>query len=470
MNNRSSVRVIVNRKQIISIALLSGLVLAAGYWWGHTVGTRGDDPQSATDAGGMKEGEAAGQPRRVLYYRNPMGLNDTSPVPKKDPMGMDYIPVYEGAVPDGSKVTINVDRLQKLGVRTATAASRKMSRAIRAVGTIEASERGLYTVSPKFEGWITTLFVDTTGSKVTRGQPLLSVYSPELVTAQEEYRVAVQTLDAMRDASPEAVANMRSLVEGGLQRLRNWDIADEDLAGLRAGKEARRSLLLRSPANGVVIEKMARAGMRFMPGDPLFEIADLSSVWLVANVFEQDLALVRPGQTAVVSLSAYPEREFSGKVTFVYPTVQAATRTARIRIELPNEAGLLKPDLYGTVELNAGDVVAAVSIPESAVLDSGTRRVVLIDLGSGVFEPREVELGARGDGYVEVAKGVSEGERVVVDGNFLIDAESNLKAALGTLGGHATHGRAAPAGDAAEPGRSLPEDEPPKAVNEHAGH
>jgi Cu(I)/Ag(I) efflux system membrane fusion protein len=455
---------IVNRKFIIGTALLSGLVLAAGYWWGHTTGTRGHDSPSGVNTAV----EPAGRSPRILYYRNAMGLNDTSPVPKKDPMGMDYIPVYEGAVPDGSKVTINVDRLQRLGVRTETAASRKMSRAIRAVGTIEASERGLYTVSPKFEGWITTLFVDTTGSKVTRGQPLLSVYSPELVTAQEDYRVAVQTLDAMRGASPEAVANMQSLVEGGLQRLRNWDIADEDLVGLRAGKQARRSLLLRSPANGIVIEKMARAGMRFMPGDPLFQIADLSSVWLIANVFEQDLALVRPGQTAVVSLSAYPERKFSGKVTFVYPTVQAETRTARIRIELPNEAGRLKPDLYGTVELDAGDVVAAVSIPESAVLDSGTRRVVLIDLGGGVFEPREIELGARGDGYVEVAKGVSEGERVVVDGNFLIDAESNLKAALGTLGGHAAHGGAAPAGEAAEPRPDMSDTEPPKA--KHAGH
>jgi membrane fusion protein, copper/silver efflux system len=462
------VETIVNRKLIIGIALLSGSVLAAGYWWGHTMGSRGQDSPSGNDVNAAVEPD--GRSPRILYYRNPMGLNDTSPVPKKDPMGMDYLPVYEGVVPDGSMVTINVDRLQKLGVRTETAASRTLSRTIRAVGTIEASERGLYTVSPKFEGWITTLFVDTTGSKVTRGQPLLSVYSPELVTAQEEYRVAVQTLDAMRGASPAAVANMQSLVESGLQRLRNWDIADEDLVALRAGKQAQRSLLLRSPANGIVIEKMARAGMRFMPGDQLFQIADLSSVWLVANVFEQDIALVRPGQTAVVSLSAYPEWEFSGKVTFVYPTVQAETRTVRIRIELPNEDGLLKPDLYGTVELDAGDAVAAVSIPESAVLDSGTRRIVLIDLGGGVFESREVELGARGNGYVQVAKGISEGEHVVVDGNFLIDAESNLKAALGTLDGHAVHGSATRAGGAAQPGRDMPEAERPATANEHAGH
>mgnify|MGYP000900629121 CR=1 FL=1 len=455
----------MNRKQIISIALLTGLALAAGYWWGRATGARGNEPAGAADSGG-----GAGQLGRILYYRNAMGLNDTSPVPKKDSMGMDYIPVYDGDVPEGPQVKISLNRLQTLGVRTETAGSRSMSRTIRAVGTIEASERGLYTVSPKFEGWITTLFVNTTGAKVRRGQPLFAVYSPELVTAQEEYRVAVQTLQSMSDASPEARANMRLLVEAGLQRLRNWDIEDADLAELRAGKDARRSLLLRSPTDGVVIEKAARAGMRFMPGEALFQIADLSSVWIVANVFEQDLALVRPGQTAVLSLTAYPGREFTGKVTFVYPTVQPETRTARIRIELPNEAGLLKPDLYGTVKIQAGETVAAVSIPESAVLDSGTRRVVLIELGGGAFEPREVELGLRGDGYVEVVKGLSDGERVVVDGNFLIDAESNLKAALGALGGHA-HGGAAPGRASSEPAPTMPETAaPPAAANEHAGH
>ena len=230
----------MNRNQIISIALFTGVALAAGYWWGHTTGTRGHESPSVTSTGGTTDaaegGGTAGQPRRILYYRNPMGLNDTSPVPKKDAMGMDYIPVYDGDVPDGPQVKISLNRLQTLGVKTEAAASRSMSRTIRAVGTIEASERGLYTVSPKFEGWITTLHVNTTGATVRRGQPLLAVYSPELVTAQEEYRVAAQTLQSMHDASPEARANMQSLVEGGLQRLRNWDIADADLAGPQGGE------------------------------------------------------------------------------------------------------------------------------------------------------------------------------------------------------------------------------------------
>jgi Cu(I)/Ag(I) efflux system membrane fusion protein len=420
----------MKRNQIIGAALLAGLALAAGFWWGRTTGA-GDQTGAANDR------ENAGQPRRILYYRNPMAPGVTSPVPKKDAMGMDYIPVYDGDVVEGSQFHISLDRLQTLGVKTGTAAGRTMSRTIRAVGTIEASERGLHTVSPKFEGWITTLFVNTTGATVRRGQPLLAVYSPELVTAQEEYRIAAQTLKAMSDASPEARASTQALVDSGLQRLRNWDIAEADLADLKAGKDARQALPLRSRTDGVVIEMTARAGMRFMPGEPLFQIVDLSNVWIVASVFEQDLGIVRPGQAAAVSFAAYPGRTFTGRVTFVYPTVEPETRTARVRIELPNEARLLKPDLYGIVEIEAGEAVAAVAIPESAVLDSGTRQVVLIELGGGAFEPREVELGLRGDGHVEVVKGLAGGERVVVNGNFLIDAESNFRAALETLGGEA---------------------------------
>ena len=463
----------MNGKQIISIALFTGVALAAGYWWGRTTGTRGHEPPSAASTGGTtgaaKSGGTAAQPRRVLYYRNPMGLNDTSPVPKKDAMGMDYIAVYDGDVPEGPQVRISLNRLQTLGVKTESAGSRSMASTIRAVGTITASERGLYTISPKFEGWITTLYVNTTGATVRRGQPLLAVYSPELVTAQEEFRVAVQTLQSMQDASAEARANMQSLADAGLQRLRNWDIADADLADLKAGKDAHRSLQLRSPVNGVVIEKAARAGMRFMPGETLYQIADLSSVWLLASVFEQDLERVRPGQAARLTLAAYPGREFEGQVTFVYPTVEPETRTARIRVELPNETGLLKPDLYGTVQIEAGGVSAQVAIPESAVLDSGTRQVVLVDLGGGVFEPREVKLGRRGDAYVEVLTGVADGERVVVGGNFLIDAESNLKAALGTFGGHAGHGAPSVGQEPTSPATVSGAD-PTEVTNEHAGH
>jgi len=316
----------MKHKEIILIALAAGLAVAMGYWWGHSTGSRGALPATGN--------EAASESRRILYYRNPMGHGDTSPGPKKDPMGMDYVPVYADEVSEGPQVRISPDRLQTLGVQTERAASRTMSSTIRAVGTVEASERSLYTVSPKFEGWITTLFVNTTGTAVRRGQPLAAVYSPELVTAQEEYRSAVEALKSMDDATPEAQAGMKALVDGGLQRLRNWDIDDADLADLKKGKEASQSLTLRSRTDGVVIEMKARNGMRFMPGEPLFQIADLSDIWVVARIYEQDLGSVRAGQAATVSFTAYPGRPFTGQVSFVYPTVDPGTRTARIRIEL----------------------------------------------------------------------------------------------------------------------------------------
>ncbi len=466
----------MNRKQLIGISLVAVIALAAGYWWGtSSVSAPHRDAAPATAGGAKDAGAAAGAeaPRRVLYYRNPMGLADTSPVPKTDSMGMDYIPVYEGDEPEGPQVKISLGKLQKLGVRAEVAAPREMRRTIRAVGTVVPNERTLHVVSPRFEGWITRLHVNTTGDSVTRGQPLLEVYSPDLVSAQEEYRAAWQSLQAMGKASDESRASMQALVEGSLRRLRNWDIADAELNSLQAGGPARTSVVLRSRVDGVVMKRMAVDGMRFMPGETLFEIADLSQLWLLASVFEQDLGLVRAGQAATVTFTAYPGRTFEGELTFVYPTVDAATRTGQVRIELPNATGLLKPDLYGTVTVDAGIATAAVAIPESAVLDSGTRQAVLIELGGGVFEPREVILGPRGDGYVEVLSGVADGERVVVNGNFLIDAESNFKAALGALGGHAGHGGAdaTPSEDATE--TATPPQEAAGAsstANEHAGH
>jgi Cu(I)/Ag(I) efflux system membrane fusion protein len=454
----------VMRKQALLVVGLVVVALAGGYWLGRSNAGHEPAASAATEEVSGGGGEAA--ERKILYYRNPMGLADTSPAPKKDSMGMDYIPVYEGDEPDGPQVKISLSRLQKLGVRTEAIASRVMDRTVRAVGTVQADERGLYTVSPRFEGWITRLYVNTTGASVARGQPLLEVYSPDLVAAQEEYRAAARGLKEMAEASPDARAGMEDLVKGGLIRLRNWDIAETDLAALRSSGTIKNSLTLRSPANGVVVEKMAIDGMRFMPGEPLFRIADLSKVWIIGNVFEQDLAAVRIGQTASVRLTAYPGRTFEGKVTFVYPTVQQETRTAQVRIELPNRDGLLKPDLYGTISIAAGASEPLLTVPDSAVLDSGTRQAVLVELGEGIFEPREVKLGTRGDGYVQVLDGLDEGEKVVVNGNFLIDAESNLKAALGSFGGH-QHGASAPA----EVGTTTPAEPPMEpAPVDHSGH
>ncbi|MDA8107936.1 MAG: efflux RND transporter periplasmic adaptor subunit [Betaproteobacteria bacterium] len=448
-------------------AALAVAAAGAGYWWG----TRGQLPRADAAAKAtperkilyyrspMNSGVTSPVPKkdemgmdfvpvyadetapeakpkgRVLYYRNPMGLPDTSPVPKKDAMGMDYVPVYESDASARGQVALTPERVQKLGVKTETARLRTLTRTLRAVGTVQVDERRLHTVAPKFEGWIEKLHVNATGQAVARGEPLMEVYSPELVSAQREYAIALQGMQATQQGSPEVRADMARLAQSALQRLRNWDVSEQDLTRLREQDTARRALTLRAPASGVVLEKMAVAGMRFMPGEALYRIADLSRVWFVVQVYEQDLAAARVGQEARIALGAYPGRSFAGRVAFVYPTLSSDTRTAQVRIELPNPQGQLRPAMYGTAEIAAGlDQTPVLAVPSSAVIDSGRRQVVLVAAGEGRFAPREVKLGASAGEYVQVLEGIAEGENVVVSANFLIDAESNLKAALGGFG------------------------------------
>jgi Cu(I)/Ag(I) efflux system membrane fusion protein len=421
------------------------VALGAGYW----LGNRGAHP----DASAGTTRTAAGA-RKILFYRNPMGLPDTSPVPKKDPMGMDYVPVYEGedsaaqeaASPD--QVRISADRIQKLGVRTEVATQRALDRVVRAAGRIEVDERRLYAIAPKFEGWIEHLYVNVTGQPVSRGQALFDVYSPELVSAQREYAVALEGVSALRDASPEARANMQQLADAALVRLRNWDIPADQLRGLAKQGGERHALVFRSPVNGIVMEKKGIQGMRFMPGDAIYQIADLSSVWVQADVFEQDAMALHQGAPVRIRVDSQPGKIFEGRVAYVYPTVKTDTRTLQVRVELANREGRFKPGMYAQVEIPGATQDPVLTVPTSAVIDSGKRRVVLVEAGEGRFEPREVETGRTGSDYVEVLSGVKEGETVVVAANFLIDAESNLKAAIGGLG-HAGHGAAPVAGQSA---------------------
>jgi len=368
---------------------------------------------------------------KIRFYRNPMGLSDTSPVPKKDSMGMDYIPVYEGDEPDDGSVKISPARVQKLGVRSEAAEMRNLARTIRAVGSVQADERGLFVVNTKFEGYIDKLHVNTTGEQVRRGEPLMEVYAPELVAAEQEYLLALRSYKEMGRAGNELRASARQLADAALQRLRNWDISDDQIKQLQRSGKVTRTLTLRAPTDGVVMEKMAVEGTRFMPGEPLYRIADLSTVWLIADVFEQDLGMVREGQDAKVTVNAYPGVVFPGKVDFIYPTVMQDTRTGRVRVTISNTDGRLKTGMYGNVALAAAVGTGPVlTVQDSAVIDSGTRQIVLVERGEGKFEPREVKLGAHADGFYEIRDGLKTDERVVVSANFLIDAESNLKAAL----------------------------------------
>lgn len=416
--------------QKISAAMVLTATLAAGYWWGKT--------QSSPDAG-ITAPQAANGERKVLYYRNPMGLPDTSPVPKKDPMGMDYLPVYENEgkeLPaEQNVVTISTEKVQKLGVRTEAAEMRELIRTVRAVATIQTDERKQYTFVTKFDGWIHRLYVNTTGQAVKKGEALMDVYSPELITAQQEYLIAIRGLQSVADGDAAVRAAMQRLADGALQKLRNWNIAEAELRRLQQTGEVQQYLTLRSPADGVVMEKQAVMGQRFMPGETLYQFADLSSVWILADVFEQDLGMIHPGQWVTVRVDAYPDKIFNGEVAFIYPAVTPETRTASVRIVLPNPDRLLKPAMYARVEFASFHSKHKVlTIADSAVLDTGTRRMVLVDLGSGRFEPRTVKLGMYADGYAEVLGGLRTGENVVVKANFLIDAESNFKSALDSFG------------------------------------
>ncbi|MBP8100611.1 MAG: efflux RND transporter periplasmic adaptor subunit [Burkholderiaceae bacterium] len=425
--------------------VMLGAVGAGSYWLGARSQPAAHDTTATTPAA-----SAAPKARKLLYYRNPMGLADTSPTPKKDPMGMDYIAVYEGEddAPAGepaspNQVRISTEKIQKLGVRTEAASKRLLGKTLRAAGRVEPDERRVFAIAPRFEGYVERLHVNVTGQPVAKGQPLFEVYSPDLVAAQREYAIAVQGTQAMKDAGADAQGGMKQLAEASLTRLRNWDLSAEQVTAITRSGQVQRTITFPSPVSGVVTEKKAIQGMRFMPGEMLYQVTDLSSVWVVADLSEQDIGLVKSGAKAKVMVSAYPNEAFTGRITYIYPSLKAETRTIPVRVELANPGQRLKPAMFAQVELAVGSQAEVLTVPDSAVIDTGTRRIVLVQVMEGRFEPREVELGARGENYIEVIKGVRDGEQVVVAANFLIDAESNLKAVVGGLGGHAGHGQKA---------------------------
>ncbi len=370
-------------------------------------------PETATAKGGE---------RRIRYYRNPMGLPDTSPTPKKDSMGMDYLPVYEGDEDDDSSVKVSAGKLQKAGVQTELAERRTLNTVVRAPGTVQEDERRKSVVSLRFEGFIDSVENVTTGSHVHKGQRLMRVYGPNLSSAAAEYLSAL-------NARPDAGINNQAL-KGARRRLENLDAPEKFIAELERTREIPTYVNWPAPQDGEIVERVAVNGMRAAPGDVLFRIADHQVVWVVVDVAERDLSLIEVGQKASVRLRAYPDRVFVGNVTLIYPHLMAETRTGRLRIELPNPDEVLRPDMYADVEIATGAETPVVTVSSSAVIDSGERQIVLLDKGEGRFEPRAVKLGRRGAGFVEIKEGIAENDKVVVSANFLIDAESNLKAAL----------------------------------------
>ncbi|HVT45270.1 MAG TPA: efflux RND transporter periplasmic adaptor subunit [Thermoanaerobaculia bacterium] len=369
--------------------------------------------------------------KKVLYWVDPMHPAYKSDKPGIAPdCGMDLVPVYAGeAVAEGaqsdvagySNVKLSAERQQLIGVQTGFAETRSIGRTVRAVGRVAVDETRLHTITTKFDGYIEKLYVDYTGRQVRRGQPLFSIYSPDLLATQQEYLLALR-----------AAKQSPSLLESSRRRLQLWDISASDIRRLEETGATRKSLTIASPASGFVMTKNAIEGGRITAGEPLFEIADLDRVWIFADVYESELAFARIGAAAKVTLSYLPGRTFEGKVTFVTPTVDPMTRTAKVRIEVDNRDHSLKPDMFADVLIEEPARMVT-AVPESAVMSTGKRSVLFVIGEGGTFEPREVETGVRSDRFVEIRSGVEPGEKVATQANFLIDSESRLKAALAQM-------------------------------------
>jgi membrane fusion protein, copper/silver efflux system len=375
------------------------------------------------DSSPKTPGEPASSPggRKLRYYRNPMGLPDVSATPKKDSMGMDYIPVYEGDDEDGSSVRMTPGKVQRLGVKTEAAQRRPVSVPIRAPGTIQLDERRIAVISLRSEAFIDSVENVTTGTMVREGQPLMRLFSPQIAAAASDYA----TLLGLKSEA--------KTLRGAKQRLLNLAAPPSLLDEIERTREVPLTFTWTAPRNGIVLERSVVPGMRVLPGEVLFRIADHSSVWAMLDVAERDIAAIAAGQPVTARARSYPDKTFTGKVALVYPHLNPSTRTVRVRIELPNRDTLLLPDMYVQAEIETGGGAPVLAVPEDAVIDSGDRRLVILDKGDGRFEPRPVETGRRGAGYVEIRTGITEGDVVVTSANFLIDAESNLKAALKTM-------------------------------------
>ena len=408
-------------RRLNSIVLLS-LGMAAGiagsYWYTQSAGSV-TTPAAAEQAASPPKTE-----RKILYYRNPMGLPDTSPVPKKDTMGMDYIPVFADEQEESGTVKVSLDKIQRTGVKTEKVEARPIVQPVRAVGRVEHDETLLTIVSMRSDGYIEDLFVNKTGQHVKKGDPLFRVYSPQIQQAQTDLIVAMRAQGKLTGlGSDHALA-------GAMQRLRNLGVPQRHIDEVRKTATNPRTVDWPAPADGDVIEKKIINGQRVMAGDELYRIADHSRVWIIAEIAEADIAAIRVGVPVKVTLRADQGTALEGKVTFIYPELKVETRTVPVRIELPNPDQRLRTSMYADVVFSAGEAASVTAIPDSAVIDSGSKQIVLVAKGEGRFEPRAVKLGRRGDGYAEVTEGLKQGEEVVTSANFLIDAESNLRAAL----------------------------------------
>jgi Cu(I)/Ag(I) efflux system membrane fusion protein len=416
--------------KVITFLLLAGLAIlgaaAGGYW----LGTRGTVDGPVTAGSGTDE-------RQPLFYRHPMNPEITSDVLMQDQMGMDYIPVYaDDAQNTGPAGTVQIDpvTVQTIGVRTAKVERRAMAQTIKTVGRIDYDEQRLVQLHPKTEGWIEEMFVEKTGEPVRVNSILLSLYSPQLVSTQQEFVLALKNLETLRASPFEDVrTGAEELVQTTEDRLRLFDVPDHQIDELKATLTIRKNLHIHSPAEGIVIKIGAREGQYVTPQTELYAIADLSRVWVLVDIYEDELPWIRVGDQARMSISAVPGRTFTGTLAYIYPYAESRTRTVKVRMEFDNPDLLLKPDMFADVTIEADAIEDTIAVPSEAIIRSGTRQQVFIQRAPGKFEPREVTLGVSSDGWTQVRDGIEAGEEVVVSAQFLIDSESKLREAAAKM-------------------------------------
>jgi membrane fusion protein, copper/silver efflux system len=426
-------------------------------------------PAAAVAVPSAPAAKPSGGARKLLFYRNPMNPKITSKSPAKDEMGMDYVPVYEdetrgggGAdLPEGyATVQVGAERIRLAGIQSATAVRETISPPVRAAGVVVPDERRVRRVQSKIEGWVEKLHANFTGQLVTKGEPLLEIYSPELVATQREYLLARAGVERMKESPYEDARQMSSgLAQAARTRLKLFDVPESSIEELERTGKVRRTVTLNAPASGYVTGKEVFEGTRVSPGMDLLTVTDLSRVWIEADLYEYEAQSVRVGQTATLETVADPGGKLKGRVSFIYPTFSPETRTLKVRFEFPNPGLRLKPQMYVNVALDLQGVTGVV-IPDSALIETGTRQIVFVDAGDGSFEPREVKVGVRGDGKAQILSGVKAGDNVAVRANFLLDSESKLRAALTKM----TGGASAPSQPQPQPKRQ------PQGQVDHKGH
>ncbi len=421
-------------KKLFFALLLGVLGLGAGFgWWLNS--------RSAFSAVEAVDLSPVSKTPKTLYYRHPMNPVIHSDKPAKDDMGMDYIPVYaEEDASASSADTIRIDSrmVQNLGVRVGIVEQRSFSRAIDVVGTVVVDERGVSSLNPRISGWVERLHVKAVGDVVERGQMLAEIYSPELLNAQEEYLVALQTAQRFAQmGNVHAQGDAQALVAAARDRLRLLNVATQDIVALEKGAPARRTLAIRAPHRGIVTELLVREGNYVSPEMKWYSLADLSKVWVNAQINASQLAWVKQGDPVTLTSSFLPKHDWLGKIDYLYPTVNNETRTVQARLVFDNPNGLLRPGMYASVRIDTAAQQSVLAVPREAVIRTGAQEIVMLALGDGRFKPAQVRTGLENDSHIEITAGLREGESVVLSGQFLLDAEASFQGATARLEGSA---------------------------------